>query len=348
MVRRGFGIASSRGCREATSGPARVCDRVTPAVVVECRSVSKRFPGRLAVDDLDLEVPPGLCFGVLGPNGAGKTTTLKMIYGVMPPSAGSVRVFGIDVASNARAVRSRLGVTLQQNSFIEDLSPLQNLRIFGRFHLLPKHAIEERAQGLLDFLDLRSHASAPVAALSGGFKRRLAVALSLMNRPELLILDEPTTGLDPAVRQALWQRVRDLRAAGTTVLLTTHYMEEAERLCDRIVILSEGKVVADGSPAGLIRSLLAPQVLELDVRVAAESKVLGDLNGVQRRRNGTRVSIYVKEPGALLQTIRRRNGCGWEHHHGLAIRATNLEDVFLMLTGSSLEIGGPEIIEWQS
>jgi lipooligosaccharide transport system ATP-binding protein len=317
-------------------------------VIIECRAVSKRFPERLVVDALDLDVPPGLCFGVLGPNGAGKTTTLKMIYGVMPPSAGSVRVFGIDVTANARTVRARLGVTLQENSLIQNLSPLENLRVFGRFHLLAKNVIEAQAQELLDFLDLRSHASVPVAKLSGGFKRRLAVALSLMNRPELLILDEPTTGLDPAIRQTLWQRVRDLRAAGTTVLLATHYMEEAEQLCDRLVILSEGKVVADGSPTRLIRDLLAPQVLELDVPVGAESKVLGDLNGVQRRRNGTRVSIYVQDAEALLETIRCRNNRGCERHNGLAIRATNLEDVFLKLTSSSLEIGGPEIIEWES
>ena len=321
---------------------------MTAAVIVECRSVSKRFPKQLAVEALDLDVPPGLCFGVLGPNGAGKTTALKMIYGVMPPSTGSVRVFGIDVTSNPRAVRARLGVTLQENSLIQDLSPLENLRVFGRFHLLAKNVIEERAQALLDFLDLRPYAHVPVVKLSGGFKRRLAVALSLMNRPELLILDEPTTGLDPAIRQALWQRVRDLRAAGTTVLLTTHYMEEAEQLCDRLVILSEGTVVADGSPAELIRSLLAPQVLELDVPVAAESKLLGDLNGVQRRRNGTRISIYVKDAGALLEGIRGRNGRGREHQNGLAIRATNLEDVFLKLTGSSLDVGGPQMIEWES
>ena len=295
-----------------------------------------------------MDVHPGLCFGVLGPNGAGKTTTLKMIYGVMQPSAGSVRVFGIDAAANARTVRARLGVTLQENSLIQDLSPLENLRVFGRFHLLQNSEIEARAQELLDFLDLRTHADFPVAKLSGGFKRRLAVGLSLMNRPELLILDEPTTGLDPAIRQALWQRVRDLRSAGTTVLIATHYMEEAEQLCDRIAIISEGKLVADGSPTRLISSLLAPQVLELDVPATAEAKILGDLNGVQRRRNGTRVSIYVKDAGALLETIRDRNGRGCERSNGFAIRSTNLEDVFLKLAGSSLEVGGPEIIEWES
>jgi lipooligosaccharide transport system ATP-binding protein len=318
---------------------------LTSVVIVECRSVSKQFPERLAVDRLDLEVEPGLCFGVLGPNGAGKTTTLKMIYGVMPASSGSVHVFGMDVTANTRAVRARLGVTLQENSFIEDISPLENLRVFGRYHLLAKSEIEARAQELLDFLGLRSHATVPVVQLSGGFKRRLAIALSLMNRPELLILDEPTTGLDPAVRQVLWQRIRDLRAAGTTVLLTTHYMEEAEQLCDRLVILSEGKLVADGSPAGLIRDLLAPEVLELDISADAESTVLGDLNGAQRRRNGNRLSIYVKDAGALLERVRRKSD---GDHHGFAIRPTNLEDVFLKLTSSSLEIGGPEVIEWKS
>jgi lipooligosaccharide transport system ATP-binding protein len=221
--------------------------------VVECRAVTKRFDGRVAVAALDLEVEPGLCFGLLGPNGAGKTTTLKMIYGVTPPSEGSVHVFGLDVVQQTREVRRRLGVTLQENSFIEVLSAVENLRVFGRYHRLAAAELEARIEELLDFLELRSHASLPVVALSGGFKRRLAIAMSLLNRPELLILDEPTTGLDPAVRLSLWQRIRDLRQHGTSVLLTTHYMDEAERLCDRLVILAEGRVVADGSPAALIR-----------------------------------------------------------------------------------------------
>ncbi|MDJ0853077.1 MAG: ABC transporter ATP-binding protein [Myxococcota bacterium] len=303
--------------------------------VVECCAVTKRFGSRTAVDALDLEVPAGICFGLLGPNGAGKTTTLKMIYGVATPSAGSVRVFGLDVAEHTRSVRRRLGVTLQENSFVEVLSAVENLRIFGGYHGIPRGPLDARIEELLDFLELRSHADLPVAALSGGFKRRLAVALSLVNRPELLVLDEPTTGLDPAVRLSLWGRVRELREGGTTVLLTTHYMDEAERLCDRLVILAEGRLVADGAPHELIRDVLAPETLELDVEPAAEPTLLGDLAGVARLRSGKRLMLYVNDAGALLETVRHRSrGPG---HLAAIVRPTNLEDVFLALTGTRLE-----------
>jgi lipooligosaccharide transport system ATP-binding protein len=306
-------------------------------VIVECRSVSKRFDGHLAVDRLDLEVPRGLCFGLLGPNGAGKTTTLRMIYGVARPSSGAIQVFGIDVARDPRTVRRRLGVTLQENSLIEPLSTVDNLRIFGRYHRLGGSEMDERIDELLDFLELRSYAAVPVRNLSGGFRRRLAIALSLMNRPELLILDEPTTGLDPAVRLSLWQRVRELRSRGTTVLLTTHYMDEAERLCDRLVIMSHGRVVADGTPRALIRDVLAPEALELELAAADEARLLGELHGVRRVRSGSRLVFYVVDAAALLETLRHRSG-GAEHP-GLIVRPTNLEDVFLALTGTSLEVG---------
>jgi len=322
--------------RVAAGFPAR---DPAPGVIVECRAVSKRFGSRLAVDAVDLEVPPGLCFGLLGPNGAGKTTTLKMIYGVARPTSGSVRVFGIDVAREPRKVRARLGVTLQENSFLERLSPVQNLTVFGRYHLLPPAEIEARSDELLDFLELRSHADLPVTALSGGFKRRLAIALSLMNRPELLILDEPTTGLDPAVRLSLWQRVRELRSEGTTVLLTTHYMEEAERLCDRLVILAEGRVVADGAPRQLIRDVLAPEALELEVAPEDERRVVGDLDGVQRLRSGRRLMLYVRDAAALLETIRHRDDGPARDPGSVIVRPTNLEDVFLALTGTRIEAG---------
>src|SRR5215813_10553626 len=206
--------------------------------VVEARGISKKFGERFAVDNLDLTVPAGVCFGLLGPNGAGKTTTLRMIYGVTRATSGTIRVFGKDTNQHLRSIRSRLGVTLQQNVLIEVLSPRENLRVFGRYHLLGEPELSRRAEELLDFLELRSHADVPVRQLSGGFQRRLAIALSLMNRPELLILDEPTTGLDPAVRLVLWSRIRELRTAGTTVLITTHYMDEAQRLCDRVAIVS--------------------------------------------------------------------------------------------------------------
>ncbi|MEN8180914.1 MAG: ABC transporter ATP-binding protein [Myxococcota bacterium] len=306
-------------------------------MVVECRGVSKRFGDRVAVADLDLDVPAGICFGLLGPNGAGKTTTLRMIYGVSRASAGSVRVFGVDVARDPRRVRARLGVTLQENSLIEMLSPVENLRVFGRYHRLPPGEIESRIAELLDFLELRSHADAPVRTLSGGFQRRLAVALSLMNRPELLILDEPTTGLDPAVRLSLWQRVRALREAGTTVLLTTHYMDEAQRLCDRLVILSEGRVVSDGAPAELIRQTLAPEALELELPPVEEARLARELDGLPRLRVGPRLMLFCDDAGRLLERLRHRTAVRGDEHLKVVVRPTNLEDVFLAQTGTRLE-----------
>jgi lipooligosaccharide transport system ATP-binding protein len=299
----------------------------------------KRFGARLAVDALDLDVPQGLCFGLLGPNGAGKTTTLRMIYGVTRPSAGSVRVFGLDVARETRAVRARLGVTLQEHALIEALSPVENLRVFARYHLLPRAESESRIEEILDSLDLRSHAGVPVERLSGGFKRRLAIGLSLVSRPELLILDEPTTGLDPAVRLALWQRVRALRAGGTTVLLTTHYMDEAERLCDRLAILAEGRVRAEGEPARLIRETLAPEALELDLDAAEEADLLDRYPELLRIRSGRRLAVYSADAAALLGELRERRAPSRGDHLGAIVRPTNLEDVFLRITGTRLEGG---------
>src|ERR671915_2019286 len=241
--------------------------------VVEARAISKKFGDRVAVDHLNLDVPGRVCFGLLGPNGAGKTTTLRMIYGVTRATSGTIRVFGMTIEDHLREVRARLGVTLQQNVLIEALSPRENLQVFGRYHLLRGAELTRRAEELIDFLELRSHADVPVRQLSGGFQRRLAIALSLMNRPELLILDEPTTGLDPAVRLALWSRIRELRAGGTTVLITTHYMDEAQRLCDRVAIISAGRVICAGTPADLIASLAA-ETIELDCSIEEESTLL--------------------------------------------------------------------------
>lgn len=304
-------------------------------MIIEVSSVSKRFGNRLAVDNLSLDVPNGLCFGLLGPNGAGKTTTLRMIYGVTRPTNGAIRVFGIDIARDPRAVRSRLGVTLQQNALIEELTPEENLGVFGRYHLLGEPELSRRTGELIDFLELSSHAKVPVRQLSGGFQRRLSIALSLMNRPELLILDEPTTGLDPAGRLALWSRVRDLRASGTTVLLTTHYMDEAQRLCDRVAIVSQGRVIAEGKPADLIATHLAPETVEFDCVFEEESMFLDGLSPASRRlRIGKRLMIYLDDATSLINQIRRRDQ--WDHR-ALVVRPTNLEDVFLALTGTSLE-----------
>jgi lipooligosaccharide transport system ATP-binding protein len=304
------------------------------APVVEARGISKQFGERFAVDHLDLDVPTRACFGLLGPNGAGKTTTLRMIYGVTRATSGTIRVFGMDIGRHVRAVRSRLGVTLQQNVLIEALSPKENLLVFGRYHLLREPELSKRAEELIDFLELRSHAHVPVRQLSGGFQRRLSIALSLINGPELLILDEPTTGLDPAVRLALWSRIRDLRAAGTTVLITTHYMDEAQRLCDQVAIVSAGKVIAAGAPADLITARLAPETVEFDCTPNEEAALLDGLAPDRRLRVGRRLMLYVDDAGGLIEQIRR-------HDEGdrrpLIVRPTNLEDVYLALTGASLE-----------
>jgi lipooligosaccharide transport system ATP-binding protein len=303
--------------------------------VVSATAVTKKFGERLAVDSLDLEVPPRVCFGLLGPNGAGKTTTLRMIYGVTRPTSGMVRVFGMNIIEHLRAIRSRLGVTLQQNVLIDVLSPMENLRVFGRYHLLREPELSRRAEELIDFLGLRSHAGVPVRQLSGGFQRRLAIALSLINRPELLILDEPTTGLDPAVRLALWSRIRELRASGTTVLITTHYMDEAQRLCDQVAIVSAGKVIAAGSPADLIATRLAPETVEFDCTPGEEAGLLDGFGRSSRRlRIGQRLVLYLDDATRLIDHVRRYDR---GDRRPIFVRPTNLEDVFLSLTGTSLE-----------
>ena len=310
------------------------------ALVVVADKVSKRYGERVAVDGLDLEVPRGGCFGLLGPNGAGKTTTLKMIYGVARPSAGTVRVFGIDVARDTRAVCRRLGVTLQENVLIDAASTRDNLRIFGRYYLLDENELSLRIEELLDFLELRSHADAPARTLSGGYQRRLSVAMSLINRPDLLILDEPSTGLDPAVRHTLWSRIRDLRARGTTVLLTTHYMDEAERLCDHVVIMDAGRAMSEGTPRELIERHLARQAVEVDCGEGEEAALFGPMvdggGDLKRLRAGNRVMLYTDDSTALVERIRRADG---GDRRPFVVRPANLEDVFLSITGTTLREG---------
>ena len=310
------------------------------ALVIVADKVSKRYGERVAVDGLDLEVPRGGCFGLLGPNGAGKTTTLKVIYGVARPSAGTVKVFGIDVARDTRAVCRRLGVTLQENVLIDAASTRDNLRIFGRYYLLDEDELSLRIEELLDFLELRSHADAPARTLSGGYQRRLSVAMSLINRPDLLILDEPSTGLDPAVRHTLWSRIRDLRARGTTVLVTTHYMDEAERLCDHVVIMDAGRAMSEGAPRELIERHLARQAVEVDCGEGEGTALFepmvdggGDL---KRLRAGNRVMLYTDDSTALVERIRRADG---GDRRPFVVRPTNLEDVFLSITGTTLREG---------
>ena len=235
-------------------------------------------------------------------------------------------------------MRARLGVTLQENVLIEALTPVENLRVFGRYHLLREPELSRRIDELIDFLELRSHADVPVQRLSGGFKRRLAIAMSLMNRPELLILDEPTTGLDPAVRLALWSRVRELRAAGTTVLLTTHYMDEAQRLCDRVAIVAAGRVIAEGSPADLIAR--PPRAARRSRSTASRTRKRRCSTVSSRRRHRLRTGRRADALRRRRRAVGRSPAPARSHRpRALVVRPTNLEDVFLRLTGTSLEGG---------
>jgi lipooligosaccharide transport system ATP-binding protein len=306
------------------------------APVIHGEALSKRYASLRAVDCLDFEVHRGTCFGLLGPNGAGKTTTLRMTYGVVRPDSGRIRVFGLDLAREGRAVRSRLGVTLQENVLIDDLTPVENLRVFGRYYLLREPELSRRVQGLIDHFELRSHAEVPAVALSGGFKRRLSIAMSLINEPELLILDEPTTGLDPAVRLLLWNKVRELQAKGMTVLLTTHYMEEAERLCDRVLIMSEGKALCEGAPRALVQARLAREVVELDCSAEEERVLLEGLTGCSTLRAGPRLFVFSADTVPVVQRVRQLPGAA---ERPLVVRPANLEDLFLATTGAGLGAG---------
>jgi lipooligosaccharide transport system ATP-binding protein len=305
--------------------------------VVRARGLTKRFGERTAVAGIDLDVPPGVCFGLLGPNGAGKTTTMRMLYGVCHPSGGEVSVFGLSMPAARREIRRRLGVTLQENSLVEALTPVENLRVFGRYHLLSGEPLEARIRHLVDFLELGSHADVPARALSGGYQRRLAIAMSLIGDPELLILDEPTTGLDPGVRLALWRRVRELRSEGKTILVSTHYMDEAERLCDEVAILDGGRILARDTPARLIASRLAAQTVELDCTPAEEEQLLaGSRRPEHQLRSGARLILHVDDGAALVERMRAADPLPSRPY---VVRPTNLEDVFLAVTGGSLESG---------
>jgi lipooligosaccharide transport system ATP-binding protein len=303
-------------------------------LAVEAHGLEKRFQATVAVDGIDLEIPVGGCFGFLGPNGAGKTTTIKMITCVSPPTAGELRVLGLDVRSDRRAIKARLGVVPQGMTLDGDLTARENLLSFGAYHSLPRRKAEERADELLEFAQLSERADAEVEELSGGMQRRMLIARALVNDPELLVLDEPTTGLDPQARHLVWERLRRLKRSGKTLLLTTHYMEEAAQLCDQIVVLDHGRVIARGTPRELVKQNVAPRVVEVQgIETAADDVVriarplAQDVEAV-----GDRVLIYAADGEEIASKIRDAG----VPHQALILREATLEDVFLRLTGHAL------------
>lgn len=308
--------------------------------VVQASDLTKHYGPITAVDGIAFDVRPGECFGFLGPNGAGKTTTMKMIYCVLPPGAGSLSVLGMDVRTHARAIKARLGVVTQENTLDTALSVRENLVIFARYFDIPWAEARRRADDLLEFVSLTDRARDKVEHLSGGMRRRLMVARALVPQPDLLILDEPTTGLDPQARQLAWEKLRQLKRTGVTQILTTHYMEEAAALCDRIAIMDRGRIVAEGTPADLVRGHVGREVVELRGfesdgharqalgRVLDEARDLAEAHEV----HGDLIVLYTRDGETLLRRIREQ---GIEVQ-AATLRHATLEDVFLKLTGRML------------
>lgn len=301
--------------------------------VVELEDVRKRYGEVVAVNGVSLTIAGGTCFGLIGPNGAGKTSLLKMIVGLSPLTAGRIRVFGHDVATHRREVNRRLGVVPQEGSLDTAVTAFDNLIIYATYFGLPRREARERAEKLLAFVQLSEKKATEIGALSGGMVRRLVLARALMNDPELLVLDEPTTGLDPQARHLLWDRVRQLRAEGRSVLLTTHYMDEAEQLCDRIAVVDHGRVLAEDTPPALVERFAGGEVIEATladaehaaplVRAALEPAYAVEVHGDVARgfgRGGLSLDALAGLPGVVAVTRRR----------------ANLEDVFLRLAGREI------------
>ncbi|MGQ0481756.1 MAG: ABC transporter ATP-binding protein [Pseudonocardia sp.] len=302
--------------------------------MVHATGLTKRFGDLEAVRGIELEVAPGEVFGFLGPNGAGKSSAMRMIACVSPRSSGSLRVLGLDPDVDGPAIRARIGVVPQQDNLDTELSVRQNLEIYGRYFGLSRSRVRERAAELLDFAQLTDRAGSPVEQLSGGMKRRLTIARSLVNDPELLLLDEPTTGLDPQARHLLWDRLYRLKQRGVTQLITTHYMDEAEQLCDRLVVMDGGVISAQGSPAELITRYCTREVVELRFAPDAPRPGTDAFAGLAERVEELpdRWLLYAADGEAALGAVHRSG----MHPQASLVRRSTLEDVFLRLTGRSL------------
>ena len=299
---------------------------------IRARGLTKRFGDLVAVDHIDLDVEQGECFGLLGPNGAGKTSTVRMIHAASPVSAGSLRVLGIRVDESPAAVKRQVGVVPQEENLDPDLSPMGNLLTFARYYDIPRAEAQRRAIALLEFMALTARAESPLNALSGGMKRRLLIARALLHSPHLLILDEPTAGLDPQARHLVWQRLRHLKAQGVTQVLTTHYMDEAARLCDRVALMHDGRILCQGTPSDLVRAKVGEEVIEVRAEDSQHCRILALLDGrnFHWERAGDTLYLYCTDSRGLLPVI---SALRPEH---LLHRPASLEDLFLKLTGRSL------------
>jgi lipooligosaccharide transport system ATP-binding protein len=307
----------------------------TELPLVHARGLNKRFGDLVAVDGIDFDVQKGEAFGFLGPNGAGKTSTMRMIGCVSPPSGGALTILGLDPVAHGAEIRGRLGVVPQQDTLDFELTVRENIIIYGRYFGLPRRQLRERAEELLDFVQLTERADDRVEPLSGGMKRRLTIARSLVNDPDVMLLDEPTTGLDPQARHTVWDRLFRLKRRGVTLILTTHYMDEAEQLCDRLVVMDKAKIVAEGSPRDLIDRYSTREVVELRFGVDRQPEdVAARMDGLVHRLEALpdRLLLYTDDGDTAATRV---------HEIGLQpdsvlVRRSTLEDVFLHLTGRTL------------
>lgn len=298
--------------------------------VIETRNLRKAYGDFVAVDDVSFHLLPGECLGLLGPNGAGKTSTVRMIYGFSPMTDGELQVFGLNIRTDWRTIKARIGVCQQENNLDPDLTVIQNLQVFARYFDIPKAAAKAKAGELLHFIALQQRQKDTVTNLSGGMMRRLVLARALINDPELLILDEPTTGLDPQSRHQVWERLEELRANGLSILLTTHNMDEASHLCDRLIIMDHGKILVQGKPSWLVREYAGRDVVEV-VNPSDELRSFVRTQPFMHDDLGRRIIIYGQEGEELFERIGRhfcKDDC--------IMRMATLEDVFLRLTGREL------------
>ena len=298
--------------------------------IVRADHVVKKFGDFTAVNDISFHVLRGECFGILGPNGAGKTTMTRMVYGFSPMTRGRLDVFGLDISTRWRAIKARIGVCQQENSLDPELTVLENLEVFARYFDMPKKEARDKALDLLAFISLDHRRDAPIHELSGGMMRRLVLARALINQPDLLILDEPTIGLDPQSRHQFWERLEELRKKGISMLLTTHYMEEASRLCDRLIIMDQGAILVNGTPKELIRRHVGRDIIEV-VDPPDGLREFVRTQNLDHEDLGHRLNIYCNDRGDLYQKI-ANDFCG----EGCVMRTATLEDVFLKLTGRDL------------
>lgn len=306
--------------------------------VITINNLVKKFDDIEAVRGVSFTVYPGECLGLLGPNGAGKTTIVKMIYGFSPLDSGELRVFDESIMDKPRIIKNRIGVVPQEDNLDPELTVWENLQIYAGYFRMNRELAVDRAREVLDFMELSEKADAVVNSLSGGMKRRLTLGRALLNRPELLILDEPTTGLDPYARHMLWQRLRKLRDSGTTMLLTTHYLEEASQLCDRLVILHRGKIIETGEPGELVERYVGREVLELGLETDDIINLTEGAGGLMKDYQilGDNVLLFTNHGQELSEFVSARSKELGITIHYRRLRPSNLEDVFFKLTGETL------------